>query len=63
MFIESLYCPVGKWSFVTIDFDNLNGWQPQAKLGDGFWNNTIPKASGFEAATQLCIDNPRMLAL
>ena len=28
------------------------GWQPQAELGDGF-SPTIPKACGFEAATQL----------
>jgi hypothetical protein len=28
------------------------GWQPQAKLGDGFLLHAIPKAYGFEAATQ-----------
>jgi len=28
----------------------LNGWQPQAQLGDGL-SLTIPKACGFEAAT------------
>jgi len=33
-----------------------DGWQPQAKLGDGFFT-TIPKAYGFEAATQSQIDN------
>jgi len=27
------------------------GWQPQAQLGDGS-SHTIPKAFGFEAATQ-----------
>ena len=29
----------------------MKGWQPQAQLGDGFFP-TIPKAYGFEAATQ-----------
>jgi hypothetical protein len=28
------------------------GWQPQAKPGDGYFPHAIPKAYGFEAATQ-----------
>jgi len=34
------------------DIKDIFEWQPQAKLGDGFSPHTIPKAYGFEAATQ-----------
>ncbi len=35
------------------------GWQPQAQLGDGLFP-TIPKACGFEAATQAGMNNLRI---
>ena len=37
------------------------GWQPQAQLEDGFFP-AIPKASGFEAATQSQADNLQIQA-